>query len=235
MTGVNSSQDQLEFSGEVDLARLKSKVLDLGPREMSFARLDDLDAHLGMVAQEFSGRPAILFYNAWLIVHLRRFGAEHWPAFQRLWATEAQYLVDELDSRWLVSACDTFIDMSENAEDVGHALAATLLAATVKLHETERLLDRPDVNRRRPRWLGGQARHRLPPGKTDLFDGLTAYSVGHGDLMRNLADRIARVTGRSDRPTALILREVFRRMHAHDTVFRRFRDVHSNPKTHWTP
>jgi hypothetical protein len=55
-----------------------------------------------------------------------------------LWRSEAPFLVAKLDSRWLVSACDTIIDHWHEPEERALALAGTLFANTIKLYETER-------------------------------------------------------------------------------------------------
>lgn len=142
--------------------------------------------------------------------------------FRRIWAEEGEFLCSRLDSRWLVSACDTIIDHFEERDEVATAVAGTLFMNTVKLYETERLVQQPA--RGFEEVLGADRR-------VTLFDGMAAFLVGRGDMVRNMLDRVTRG---ADSPIASpILKELIRRANTHDTVFKRFRDLHTNPRTLW--
>lgn len=166
-----------------------------------------------MLQIEFAGATALEWEHARAIVLLRR-GVQRRRSlarFRRFWFWHGAFLAERLNSRWLVSAADTFVDHPRSAGEQATALAAVVLANTVKLYESERHL------------LGHSGTEPLPttPGDPQpLFDGLTTYLVGRGDLLRNLEARIAAVNRRGG-PSNLILVELLRRLQRHDTIFSR--------------
>lgn len=177
--------------------------------------------------QEFIGQSELLLYHAWLNVQLRR-GidvTESLERFRTLWQRHQALLLGQLNSRWLVSACDSICDHFPEPEERAAAMAAALFVKSIKLYETERLatLD--------PALL--TAALSDPWGVPQiLFDGLSAFRIGHGDMIQNLHQRVLSISD-SVLFAGPILRELLRRMNAHDTVLKRCRDVHSNPATLW--
>lgn len=179
----------------------------------ALGRCHDLDQHLNMLAIEFAGASKLELLHAQTVVLLRRDirVRSNLARFRRLWFWHREFLVKHLDSRWLVSAADTFADYPRNRAEQATAIAAVLLVNTVKLYETERLL------------LGRSDDSRLPVTQgvpVPLFDGLTSFLVGRGDLLRNLYRRLGRLTEPS-RAVDLILMELMHRMKTHDTVYSR--------------
>jgi len=89
-------------------------------------------------------------------------------------------------------------------------MTAVVLVNTIKLYETERIAhggwvaDSPNKA-----WIQRPPQH--------LFDGLTTFSIGRGDLIRNQVLRLKRATKRRD-PASRILSELVRRMQHQDTV-----------------
>lgn len=188
----------------------------------SFGRDPDLGKHLTMLRAEFSGKPVALFYHAGITVLIRREMdlTVNVIRFRTLWRRMSAELCAGLDSRWLVSACDTFMDHGENDAERALAAAGALFANTIKLYETER-------------WSrGAEGPLRVPVGIVPLHDGMTAFLIGRGDMVANLHRRVLAVTS-ADRPAARILRELLARASRHDTVFRRFGEVHTDPETAW--
>lgn len=174
-----------------------------------------------MVRREFIHRPMLEYLHAETIVLIRREVdlASNTAKFFSLWKHHEAALLQGLNSRWLVSACDTFADYGEDDADRCAGLAGTLLMNTIKLYETERL-------------QVGQLKtlSRSPTGIVPLFDGMTAYLVGRGDMVHNLLGR-ALSDGAPQRVTVRILQELVRRARAHDTVFRRAADLHTVDET----
>jgi hypothetical protein len=186
-------------------------------------RQPDLNAHLTVLRKEFAGQSELLFYHAMLIALLRRRieVAENLPRLRALWASEQAFLLEALDSRWLVSACDTIVDHWPEPDERALALATSLFANTIKLYETERIA------------TGGvQGEYTLPEGRVALHDGMTAFQIGEGDMIFNLVRRIEATTAQAG-TAAQILRELVKRASKHDTVFRRFRAVHNRDATAW--
>ena len=188
----------------------------------AFGRISALDEHLGMLAREFAGASQLEFTLACTIVMLRR-GIEvkrNLARFRRIWFWHARFLCRRLNSRWLISAADTLVDFPRNRAEQATAMAAVLLGSTVKLYETERrLFDAASMNN-----TGRSSVPTVNPNKrpVELFDGLTAFQVGCGDLITNLNARLAGFCSGRRRDTATrILDELMHRMRTHDSVYGR--------------
>lgn len=183
----------------------------------SFGRRTELDAHLEMLAEEFAGRTLLEFAHAVAIVRIRR-GLDLEAALARfgeIWEEEAAFLLDRLDSRWLVSACDTWLERGPDERDRAYGLAGTLFANALKLAETERLMA-PEAPAADP--------GRIPNDRpTPLYDGVTAFVPAGGDMLRNLEARLDALDGgdAAARPSARVVRELYARAKRNDTVIRR--------------
>jgi len=193
--------------------RLRSRMVPGRAVQPGLGRLADLHQHLAMLSAEFAGASELELLHARTIVLLRR-GLDvsrNRARFRRLWFWHGAFLCERLNSRWLISAADTFVDHPRSPAEQATALAAVLLASTVKLYESER------------HQLGHRGSAPLPISQGDpqpLFDGLTTYLVGRGDLLGNLGHRLSCVNRRG-RPANLILAELMRRLQRHDTIYSR--------------
>ncbi len=183
----------------------------------------DIDGKLALLWDEFRTEPIIGWIHAALTVYIRRRIDPQRSAarFFTLWDLHRETLLRELDTRWLVSACDTIIDISEDATQRALALNASMFVNTMKLYESERLsngLDAPTY-----------------PIRTDyvpLMDGMTMFFAGTGDMIFNLRQRMLDVA--SDGSLAAdILRELVARAFRHDTVFRRLAAIHTDERSRW--
>lgn len=208
-----------------DIAELATSTVTGTASIVSVGRKDDLAEHLAMVRREFVGRSEVEYALAAIIVLLRRRVVEErcWRRFQKIWKEAGPLLLERLNTRWLVSACDTIADHSPDRTERALGLAGSLLVNTVKLYETENWM----------RANGSGEYERFPEGSMTLFDGVTPFIVGGGDMVANLNGRLRSLC---DKPTvaSAILLEVFRRLHQNDTVFRRFQLLHSSDETKWT-
>lgn len=192
----------------------------------------DLAEHLARLRSEFVGQPELLYHHAQLIVLIRREADTrvHYARLEALWLAEAPFLCQHLDLRWLVAACDTFIDHAPDPVLRAMALSAVALVNTVKLQETERFLqgtaaaDAPD----HPAALQALQAHRV-----NLFDGLSAFVAGTDDTLRNMRWRLDAVCALH--PLGVLVQEVFERLQreGHDNVYLRFRQRHTRDKTRW--
>lgn len=189
-------------------------------------RKADIEEQLLKLAIEFGGQPFILFYHAGLVAHLRRNidVDKNWARFKRLWLEHTDYLLTNFNSRWLISACDTIVDHSEDSAERAMALCGTTLMAMIKLYETERLACHSSSEALKD--------YVAPKPTPPLFDGLMSYGVGRGDMIRNFLRRLQRPF--PERLLASkIVQELARRSQQQDTVLKRFADVHKNQKTKW--
>ncbi|MBD3763310.1 MAG: hypothetical protein IE927_00860, partial [Rhodobacterales bacterium] len=128
---------------------------------------------------ELAGGDELQLLHALLIAHLRkRAWPDHAPAlFCRLWAEQADHLLNSLDTRWLISAAITFADhgQTERQRRLGQSL--NLLFSLMKLYEFERLFSGRDPDR--PHGLQGRSRAPLPLG-------MPSFSLASGGLDINL-------------------------------------------------
>ena len=198
---------------DADLAALRTTLVPGDAPEPAFGGSPTLDAHMAMVQGEFAGAPQLLFAHAAVIIRLRRelTPGRDAPAFFRLWREEGAFLLEALSARWLISAADTLVDWSDDPAERQLGFAASLFGNTVKLYETEyHALEIRDFAYKNP---------PRPEERVDLFDGLTGFVIGEGDMVRNLAKRGLAVQDATI--GGQILWELFRRMHCNETVFRR--------------
>lgn len=101
-----------------------------------------------------------------------------------------------------------------------------MLINTVKLDETERLT-LPSLETSQPRLAALRGKY------VDLFDGLTAFGVGRGDMVRNLVMRLDRTSKTDDAFVSRIFFAAVERLFHNDTVFLRFGHLHTNDATKW--
>ena len=195
----------------LDFDRLRSEIVAGLPYQPSFGAHQRLDDHLGMLEGEFVGQNRLKFVHAALIVLIRR-GIETdivYGHFCRLWADHADILLDSLDSRWLVSACDTICDFSPDPAEARIAVLLSLFTNTLKLVETERRITGP-----------ANSEPAKIVGRTPIFDGMTAFLPVNGNMVANLLQRLDKVL-QSDTRVEMIGRELISRALSSDTVFRR--------------
>lgn len=223
--GAGKASDALlgnEFSA------LKAQRIEGTTPDYTHGAEKNVEQHLLNLREEFAGQPELLYVHASLIVLIRREYKvdEHFRQFEKLWETEKDWLCSQLNTRWLVSAADTFADYSDNPTERALALGASLLANTVKMQETERYLQSteamPDDNERLA---------ELTSKRVDLFDGTSAFAVGTDDTLRNMRWRIDSISALHS--TGSLVAEIFKRLQNQDTVYQRFRQRHTREKTRW--
>lgn len=100
--------------------------------------LPDVYDHIRAVRDEFTGSPEIIFYHAALIIKIRRHVdlEESFNAFRSLWNAEAINLLKRLNSRWIISALDTFADNGTPIEQIA-AMAVAGFYNVLKMADTE--------------------------------------------------------------------------------------------------
>jgi hypothetical protein len=207
------------IAGDVSTAELKSRKLPGARREIVYVGDKNIHKHFRLLAGDFAGAPELCFAHAQLIVCIRRSRelADVLPLFFRLWRDEPEFLAKHLDSRWLVSACDTFADYGTPAQQAA-AMPLILLVNVMKLAETERrwLSDSDPVSEK----IAAIAETHKRRMHVELWDGLTAYAPFCGDMPGNMFRRMMRIAG-EDAALAQIARELIRRAVESDTLLGR--------------
>jgi len=91
-------------------------------------------------------------------------------------------ICEELDTRWLVSICDTYVDFGDSNEK-RNAMFIVMIANIEKLWATNLLMY--DVK------LNPQKLHKLKENKViPLWDGMYSFNINHGDMTNNLYKRL---------------------------------------------
>lgn len=183
----------------------------------------DLAEHLRRLEQEFCGEPLLHYHHAALSVLIRRDIQRDLvlQQFEAMWRAEPDCLL-RLSMRWLISACDTLMEYAPDMTDRTAGAMGSFLGNTVKLYETER-------------HFGGatsamDAEAAATP--VPLFDGLTSFSVGYGDMIFNQRVRFAQLASAGSFAHRIVL-EIIARLDANDTVFSRFAKLHKVDDTRW--
>lgn len=208
---VPLTMKELLAADAIDFDVLRHKIILAPAYAPSWGRKQSFDDQLDMVLREFVGQSEIKFAHAALIVALRR-GIEvthNFSRFMSLWEEHSDFLTETLDSRWLVSACDTLAQFSQDIAQAQLAAMGSLFVNTLKLYETERIAAACDA----------ADPARIASG-TPLFDGMTAFMIGGGDMVANLIGRLD-ATIASDLPAGVIVRELINRALDNETVFSR--------------
>lgn len=180
---------------------------------------------LAQLAAEVAGQTELALYHAGLVMRIRREIdlATDTARYHDLWRDHAALLLEHLDARWLVSACDTFAEHAGTPAARTAALAVSMFATSVRLYETERRQKGPDL------------RPMMPPrGRVALFDGLIAVGIAKGDTIANALKRLGGLVQTEDL-SARILDRLMSRMAQADTIFPRMAAVHRDDRTAWAP
>ena len=212
----------------VDLEKLKKTTVEGDEPIQTRGSAKSLKKHLEELRKEFTGQSELVYEHARLIVLLRRGHreSETYQAFHDLWMTEPDFLCDALNIRWLVSAAETFTDFDKELSVRALGLCVSLFANAVKLYESERYItdvENTEINSTKIDILQSE----LVP----LFEGLSCFTVGTDDTLRNARWRIDALAG--EHPLGAVLRTVFMRIKDNDTAFARIAALHHRDRTAW--
>lgn len=195
-----------------------SKSTITGKRQKSWPGRDrDLNKHFHKLQPEFCGSSWLAFLLVCCIVTIRKTDGSGpgLTLFHRILSEHTEQVCTELNSRWLISVCDTFADCGVSDTQRALGLSGSLLANTVKLYETERKVFSP----KRP-WP--------PKARTGvngaLFDGIIGFWLTKGDMVRNLITRIESVS-HTEPVAGAVVREIIFRLMQNDTAFRRIPEL----------
>ncbi|NOJ66741.1 hypothetical protein [Acinetobacter indicus] len=214
---------------DVDLDKLKTTRIEGTELTYTHGSAKDLNEHIEQLKQEFVGQPQLNHYHASLIVLIRREvdSQNNYAKFKALWLAERDFLLRSLNIRWLISACDTFIDFDEDACLKATLMNAVVLINTLKLQETERFLCDQSITE------NPEHQQHLQHQRYALFDGTSAFAVGTDDTLRNMRWRLEQVC--EIHPLGQIVIEIFDRLQRdeNNNVYSRFKQRHTREKTRW--
>ena len=212
-----------------DFSRQKQIIIDGDEIQYTHGSFNNLEEHFIALRDEFIDQSKLCYTHAKIIVLIRRdFDSEkNFTLFEQLWKEEKDYLLKNLNMRWLLSATDTFADFSDDDAIKGLSLACSCLLNTVKIQESEHFITNFDSNiddKEKITRLDNE--ERIP-----LFNGTSVFKVGTDDTLRNMRwriDKAAKINIAGE-----ILLEIFLRLQEHDNIFKRLRDRHKRNKTGW--
>lgn len=146
-----------------------------------------------------------------LIVALRRKENVEatWAEFRGLVEERTREVCDGLSTRWLVSVCDTYVDLGTPVERRN----AMLISLLVNMEKVAQSFLMWRVNYDNPFIV--PAEHA--PRKLRLWDGMTGMHMEIGDVTNNMFRRMRTLLQETPHLEA-IFHEVLRRIAAHDTV-----------------
>lgn len=164
---------------------------------------------------ELAGQSELAMLHGMLVAHLRKHThPDHAPAlFRRLWAEEEEWLLANLDLRWLVSAVITFAEVGETEADRKLAQSLKIFFSLMKLYEAERAYSGRAPQK--PYGFGKRVKSPLPMGMQD-------FSLLHGDLEVSLLAPLWQDS--HDAPSiGPLVRHLLAALNTDDgTIFRRF-------------
>ena len=153
-------------------------------------RVKDTEKNIAGVKAEFVGKPLVCHELVKHIIYLRREidVEQNKEAFYNLLDKYMDELFENYDLRWLLSICDTLVDIGD---DVQSATAMNLVLSINYLNIMESVRDitndgNPNIEKLR----------RNPGNKRPTFDGMIACDMYHGDMMYNLIRRLNTVIER---------------------------------------
>jgi len=221
----------IKLSNQITTDFFQQKKIIINGSEIKYTHgsSDNLEEHFIALRDEFVDQSELCYTHAKIIVLIRRdFEAKnHFTIFEKLWREEKDYLLKNLNTRWLISATDTFADFSDDDSVKSLSLACSCLLNTVKMQESERFItnaqssitDKEKLNR-----LDNE--ERIP-----LFDGTSVFKFGTDDTLRNMRWRIDK--GAQLNIAGEILLEIFLRLQQFDNIYKRSKERHQRDKTGW--
>lgn len=189
---------------------------------------EDLATHFRHLSQEFDGESELSFYHAVVIILLRRGDdtTSNFERFEQLWQTQADYLLQTLSIRWLVSACDTFVDYCDNPLRQAILMNGVSVVNTLKVYETTL-----DLHASQPMPVAENIQQHYAKHQ-QLYDGLTYFRAGTDDSLYQMLRRYANFE--SHDPFAYhLLMTIFRRLEAQPSGFALMRELHLNKDHLW--
>ena len=218
-----------ENLSQMDMAEFKQNMIEGEKIQYTYGSEKDLNMHIENLKQEFVGQPELNHFHASLIVLMRRDidVEQNYKKFKALWLSERDFLLKSLNVRWLISACDTFIDYDEDTTLQAILMNAVVLINTIKAQETESLLcDQQYIE-------SEVMRKKLETERVALFDGTSALAVGTDDSLRNMRWRLDKVCGQHELGQIVI--EIFDRLQQseNNNIYSRSKARHTREKTRW--
>lgn len=216
------------FSRIEDLSTLRNSIIQGTKKTYTHGSSKNLSEHLESLKGEFVGDSELCYVVAKTIVLIRRESKikDNYKILETLLTEEGDFLLNNLNLRWLISISDTISEHSSCPETRALALCATILGNTVKIYETERYLENNTNSKDDPERLRILQSERVP-----LIGGMSGFCIGTDDTLRNMRFRMNTVC--KTNPIGNILLEIFSRIQYEDTGYSRLKKRHTRSRTSW--
>lgn len=154
-----------------------------------------------------------------MIASLRKKGQDPamWEEFRSFVEANLSEICSKLDTRWLVSVCDTYVDHGDEISR-RNALLVVQIANFEKLWATYLLMYDLEENPEKIRRL---KKNKVIP----LWDGMYSFNINHGDMTNNLFHRMDALM-KSTPEIEAIYREILRRLKERGTVLSQLNKYH---------
>ena len=187
-------------------------------------RFKDLDRNISQVRKEFVGKPEVCHHLAKHIILIRR-GVELEKNTKIFYDIINQYLPVLLvhsDIRWLISICDTIVDIGE-PQSAAAAMCVVITVNNLNIQET--LLDVVNDGN-----LNSSKLARNSKNKRATWDGMIALDLYRGDTIYNMQTRMNKIV--SECPQVLMIwNEIKQRLvKIPDLTVNQMCAVHKDPK-----
>lgn len=160
------------------------------PPAKNLNRLHDVEKNIQAVKAEFVGKPLVCHELVKHIVYLRReIDVEYnTKRFYELLDTYFDEILEHYDMRWLLSICDTLVDIGDNTRS---AAAMNVVLTVNYLNMMASLLDisvdgRPSLDKIKR------------AGKRPTHDGMISCDLFEGDMMYNMQKRLNAVLAKDE-------------------------------------
>lgn len=153
-------------------------------------RLNDIEKNISNIRQEFYGQPEVCHVLAGNIVRLRREpdNAQHQETFWHLLNTYTDTLLQHLDVRWMLSVCDTIVDIGDATQS---AIAMNIVQCVNQTNIHHTLL----VNAIDGRLNVNKLQTEL---KYQTWGGMITADVPSGDMIYNMMTRLDKVVAQDE-------------------------------------
>ncbi len=142
---------------------------------------------------------------------------ENWKMFTELIESNLDKVCKSLDTRWLISVCDTYVDYGDPVTR-RNAMLVVQTANFEKLWATYLLMYDLDLNEEKVDKL---KKNKVIP----LWDGMYSFNINHGDMTSNYFARIDELM--SETPVIdAIYKTVLQRIKENDTVLANLNKYH---------
>jgi hypothetical protein len=189
-----------------DLTFLAQKNITSAPKPLETEENKRTFVHYSEnLRHKFNDTPEIFYLNAFCIGVLRRTPKQEplRSLFLNIWSEQREFMIANLDSRWLLSSLITFETLGENEAQRTTASLSAVFFNMMRLYETERILSLQPADI--PRYFWKKA--SFDP----FFMEFTPVALRAGDSDRNILKVILR-GAKNDPITGAMLDELLHRM-----------------------